>query len=38
MSGKSDQVKGRAKEAAGNLTGNKDLDVPGQDVGSGEPG
>lgn len=30
MSGKSDQVKGRAKEAAGILTGNKDLEAEGK--------
>ena len=30
MSGKSDQVKGRAKEAAGTLTGNKDLESEGK--------
>ena len=30
MSGKSDQVKGRAKEAAGILTGNEDLEAEGK--------
>ncbi|HYN75065.1 MAG TPA: CsbD family protein [Candidatus Limnocylindria bacterium] len=30
MSGKSDQVKGRAKEAAGILTGNQDLEAEGR--------
>ncbi|MGZ8723042.1 MAG: CsbD family protein [Aeromicrobium sp.] len=30
MSGESDQVKGRAKEAAGILTGNKDLEAEGK--------
>jgi uncharacterized protein YjbJ (UPF0337 family) len=30
MSGKSDQVKGRAKEAAGILTGNKELESEGK--------
>ncbi|SER94959.1 CsbD-like [Pedococcus cremeus] len=30
MSGKSDQVKGRAKEAAGILTGDKDLESEGK--------
>jgi uncharacterized protein YjbJ (UPF0337 family) len=30
MSGKTDQVKGRAKEAAGTLTGNKDLASEGK--------
>lgn len=30
MSGKGDQVKGRIKEAAGNLTGNKDLESEGK--------
>ena len=30
MSGKSDQVKGRVKEAAGVLTGNKDLESEGK--------
>ncbi len=29
MSGKSDQVKGRAKEATGILTGNQDLEAEG---------
>jgi len=30
MSGKTDQVKGRAKEAAGVLTGNEDLESEGK--------
>jgi uncharacterized protein YjbJ (UPF0337 family) len=30
MSGKSDQVKGRVEEAAGILTGNKDLESEGK--------
>jgi uncharacterized protein YjbJ (UPF0337 family) len=30
MSGKSDQVKGQVKEAAGALTGNKDLESEGK--------
>lgn len=30
MTGKSEQVKGRIKEAAGNLTGNKDLESEGK--------
>ena len=30
MSGKSDQLKGRAKEAAGILTGNEDLEAEGR--------
>ena len=30
MSGESDQVKGRAKEAAGVLTGNEDLEAEGR--------
>jgi uncharacterized protein YjbJ (UPF0337 family) len=30
MAGKSDQVKGRVKEAAGSLTGNKDLESEGK--------
>ena len=30
MSGKTDQVKGRAEEAAGILTGNKDLESEGK--------
>lgn len=30
MSGKTDQVKGRAKEAVGTVTGNKDLESEGR--------
>lgn len=30
MSGKSDQVKGRAKEAAGIISGNEDLEAEGK--------
>ena len=30
MGAKTDQVKGQAKEAAGNLTGNKDLESEGK--------
>ena len=30
MSGKSDQAKGRIKQAAGDLTGNKDLEREGE--------
>jgi uncharacterized protein YjbJ (UPF0337 family) len=30
MSGKSDQVKGRAKEVVGTITGNKDLESEGK--------
>ena len=30
MAGKTDQIKGRAKEAVGDLTGNKDLKLEGK--------